>query len=84
MATEIEKKESERTRELAERVAAHEALKPGEWTGGTYGQQIDDALNKILNREPFSYNLNADPLYNQYKDQYSKLLVYALGIFPHL
>ena len=69
---EIKKKESERTMELAERVAAHEASKPGEWTGGTYGQQIDDALNKILNREPFSYNLNADPLYNQYKDQYMR------------
>lgn len=69
MATEI-KKESERTRELAERIAAQEAAKPGDWTGGTYGQQIDDALGKILNRQPFSYNLNADPLYNQYKDQY--------------
>ena len=69
---EIKKKESERTMELAERVAAHEASKPGEWTGGTYGQQIDDALNKILNREQFSYNLNADPLYNQYKDQYMR------------
>lgn len=69
MATEI-KKESERTRELAERIAALEAAKPGDWTGGTYGQQIDDALNKILNRQPFSYNMNADPLYNQYKDQY--------------
>ena len=42
-------------------------------TKDTYGQQIDDALNKILNREPFSYNLNADPLYNQYKDQYTQL-----------
>ena len=71
MATTV-KKESERTRELAERITAHEAAKPGDWTGGTYGQQIDDALNKILNREPFSYNLNADPLYNQYKDQYMR------------
>lgn len=69
MATEI-KKESERTRELAERIAAQEAAKPGDWTGGTYGQQIEDALGKILNRDPFSYNMNADPLYNQYKDQY--------------
>ena len=49
MATTV-KKESERTRELAERITAHEAAKPGDWTGGTYGQQIDDALNKILNR----------------------------------
>jgi hypothetical protein len=27
-------------------------------------------LNGILNREKFNYNMNADPLYNQYKEQY--------------
>lgn len=69
---EIKKKESEKTLELAQRVAAQEAAKPADWTGGTYGQQVNDALNKILNREKFSYNLNADPLYQQYKDQYMR------------
>lgn len=38
-----------------------------------YGSLIDDTLNKILNKESFSYDFNADPLYQQYKDQYTKL-----------
>ena len=33
--------------------------------------QLDDTLNKILNREKFSYDLNGDALYQQYKDQYT-------------
>ena len=73
MATEKEeRKESERTLALAQQVADLEANKPTDWTGGTYGQQVQDALDKILNREQFSYNLNADPLYQQYKDQYMR------------
>ena len=35
-----------------------------------YSEQIDAILNDILNREEFSYNMNADPLYQQYKEQY--------------
>ncbi|MBO5065502.1 MAG: peptidoglycan-binding protein [Clostridia bacterium] len=35
-----------------------------------YAEQIDAILNDILNREEFSYNMNADPLYQQYKEQY--------------
>lgn len=38
-----------------------------------YGTQIDSVLNKIVNRQPFSYDFNADPLYQNYKDQYTKL-----------
>jgi peptidoglycan hydrolase-like protein with peptidoglycan-binding domain len=37
----------------------------------TYQQQITDVLNKIMNREPFEYDLNGDALYQQYKDQYT-------------
>lgn len=32
--------------------------------------QIDDIFGKIQNREPFKYDVNADALYEQYKDQY--------------
>ena len=35
-----------------------------------YQSQIDSLLNSVLNRESFSYDMNADPLYQQYKDQY--------------
>lgn len=30
--------------------------------------QLNDTINKILNREQFSYDLNGDALYQQYKD----------------
>lgn len=32
--------------------------------------QLDDVTDKILNREKFSYNLNGDAFYNQYKDRF--------------
>ena len=35
-----------------------------------YQSQIDSLLDSILNREDFTYDMNADPLYQQYKDQY--------------
>ena len=33
-------------------------------------QSSDDILDRILNREDFSYDLDGDALYQQYKDQY--------------
>lgn len=40
----------------------------------TYGneQAYNDVINKIMNREKFSYDLNGDALYQQYKDMYMK------------
>lgn len=37
-----------------------------------YSEEIDGILNDILNREKFSYNLNADPLYEQYREIYTQ------------
>ncbi len=37
-----------------------------------YSAEIDGILNDILNREKFSYNLNADPLYEQYRELYTQ------------
>ena len=37
---------------------------------GTYEQQLGDLYDKIQNREKFSYDVNADPLYDLYKDRY--------------
>ena len=37
---------------------------------GTYENQLNDLYNRIANREKFSYDVNADPLYQSYKDQY--------------
>lgn len=38
-----------------------------------YQAQLDNALNAITNRKAFSYDFNADPMYQMYKDQYTKL-----------
>lgn len=48
----------------------HEQNKVADWTGGTYGESLKEALNRINNREKFTYDLNGDALYQQYKDQY--------------
>ena len=34
--------------------------------------QLKETANKILNREKFSYDLNGDALYKQYKDRYTQ------------
>lgn len=37
-----------------------------------YDPQIDALLNEILTREDFSYNVEDDPLYSQYKQMYNR------------
>ena len=36
----------------------------------SFTDQLNNTYNQILNREPFSYNVNGDALYQQYKNQY--------------
>lgn len=43
--------------------------KPGAYQS-QWQTQLNDVMNKILNREEFSYDLNGDALYQQYKDRY--------------
>ena len=43
--------------------------KPGAYNA-TWQQSMNDTLNKYLNRDPFSYDVTGDALYQQYKDQY--------------
>lgn len=42
------------------------------WVDPEYSRQDlwDDVINKIMNGEKFSYDLNGDALYQQYKDKY--------------
>ena len=44
--------------------------KPGEYQS-SWQAQLNDTMQQILYREKFSYDLNADALYQQYKDQYT-------------
>ncbi len=46
----------------------HKANKPGEYKSN-WQTQLNETLEKILNREEFSYDLNGDALYQQYQDQ---------------
>ena len=43
--------------------------KPGAYQSA-WQTQLNDTINKILNREKFSYDLNADAFYQQYKDKF--------------
>ena len=45
------------------------AQKPGAYQS-QWQTQLNDVMDKILNREKFSYDVNGDALYQQYKDQY--------------
>lgn len=55
----------EKARQASE---AHAAARPGAYQS-LWQAQLDDAMQRILNREPFTYNLNGDALYQQYKNQ---------------
>lgn len=37
-----------------------------------YESKLDELYNQIMNRDKFSYNFNADPMYQMYKDQYTQ------------
>ena len=48
------------------------AAKPGDYQS-TWQGQLNGIIDRIMNREDFSYDVNSDALYQQYKDQYSAL-----------
>lgn len=48
------------------------ANKPGDFQS-TYKGQLDTIYNQIMNRPDFSYDLTSDPMWQQYKDQYTAL-----------
>jgi len=41
-------------------------------TENSYSQLMDEALNAVLNRDPFSYDPNSDPLWQQYMSTYTR------------
>lgn len=63
---------SDDTLKAQQTLAQIEASKPGDYQS-QYTDKINTALNDILNRKKFNYDFNADPLYQQYKDQYTQL-----------
>lgn len=59
---------SDNVEQARQEALASDRRKPGEYVS-KWQDQLDAAMEKILNREKFSYDLNGDALYRQYKDQ---------------
>jgi hypothetical protein len=59
--------ESDAVRQAKENLSSLQ--KPGAYQS-KWQQTLDDVINKIQNREKFTYDLNGDALYQQYKNQY--------------
>ena len=70
MATKDYEDLSEQLRQTALEAAAGNNGQQAPAYAGTYEDQLSSIFDKIQNREPFKYDMNADPLYQQYKDQY--------------
>lgn len=62
--------ESDAVKNAKAQLDAASASKPGDYAS-KYTDQLGAVMDKILNREDFSYDLNGDALYKQYKDQYA-------------
>lgn len=54
-----------------EKLKSQMAAKPGAYQS-PWQQTLDDTMKRIMNREKFSYDLNGDALWGQYKDQYTQ------------
>ena len=61
--------ESEQVNKYKNDLDNHNATQPGEYQSKYMGL-ADEVLNNYMNREKFSYDLNGDALYQQYKDKY--------------
>ena len=64
--------ESKKVKQAQTALENHNKNKPGEYTSLWTGQ-MNDTLDKIKNRGPFSYDLASDALYQQYADRYAQL-----------
>ena len=62
-------KESDLVNQAKLALDAQLAQKPGAYQS-QWQSQLNDVMDKIMNREKFSYDLNGDALYQQYKDKY--------------
>lgn len=62
-------KESAALAAAKKQLSEFESQKPAEFSS-QYTEKIDALVNKILNGEPFSYDVSEDALYNLYKEKY--------------
>lgn len=62
--------ESDELKSLAQQLESQKAAAPGSYQF-SQSARWDALIDQILGREDFSYDVNADALYQQYKDQYT-------------
>lgn len=60
--------ESDAVKQAQTAMQQQAALKPGEYQSA-YNEKLEALYDKIVNREPFTYDMNADPMYQQLKDR---------------
>lgn len=63
--------ESDGVKKYRERLEQMQQQKPGEYQS-QWQQTQKQAADALLNRKKFQYNMSADPLYQQYKEQYQR------------
>ncbi|MGM9628985.1 MAG: hypothetical protein ACI3V4_13015 [Faecousia sp.] len=63
--------ESDAVKQARSALEQKTANKPGEYQS-QWQPQLNDTIDKILNRKDFSYDINGDALYQQYKDRYTQ------------
>ena len=61
--------ESDTVKQAEQMLQQQMGQKPGAYQS-QWQDQLNEMFQKIMNREDFSYDLNGDALYQQYKDQY--------------
>jgi hypothetical protein len=61
--------ESDAVKNALAALDSHNAAKPADYQS-KYGSLAEEAANAWANRDKFSYDLNGDALYQQYKDKY--------------
>ena len=62
--------ESDQVKQAYETLQQKLAAKPGAYES-PWQAQLNGIIDQIMNREKFNYDVNADALYQQYKDQYT-------------
>lgn len=62
---------SEAVNQAAKMLADQMAKAPGQYNS-PWATQLNDTLDKILNREKFSYDFNGDAFYQQFKDKFTQ------------
>ena len=61
--------EGQTVKDAQTQLDTHTAQQPGAYQSG-YDEKLNALYDKIMNREPFNYDMNADPMYQQLKDRY--------------